>query len=171
MRAFRRRKGRSVHFRSESVQWYTPPAIVAEYAAVLGPFVWDLDPCADPRAPSWGMFDAHFTVDDDGLAQPWFGRCWVNPPYGREIAGWVRKAADEVEAGHAALVALLVPARSDTAWWHDAVARGAEVHLRRGRIRFLRPDGSTGPGAAFPSAVLVFRNGACVTKRADSGAP
>ena len=162
-RAARRRARLSVHFRAGSVEWYTPSDVFERISASYGPF--DLDPCADPRSPIWPLVPAHWTAADDGLVQPWYGRVFCNPPYGDAIPLWFARASRAVSTGEAALVALLVPARTDTTWWHDATAAGARAELWRGRIRFLRPvtepDGTTvlrrGAGAAFPSAVVVFR--------------
>jgi hypothetical protein len=87
------------------------------------------------------------------LAQRWQGVVWCNPPYGRSIARWVRKAWESVEQGDAECVVCLLPARVDTRWWHTYCARG-EVRFLRGRLRF----GGAKSGAPFPSAVVVFRN-------------
>jgi phage N-6-adenine-methyltransferase len=91
----------------------------------------------------------YFTIEDDGLAQEWRGRCWMNPPYGREIGAWMAKAWSSAAAG--ALVVCLVPARTDTPWWHDYAIKG-EVEFLRGRLKF---GGHKNP-APFPSAVVVF---------------
>jgi len=160
---YRGRKATSLHFSSKSVQWFTPVDVFGELAAECGGF--DLDPAADPRAPIWPLVPNHYTVADDGLSKPWNGRVFLNPPYGRIIRAWMRKAADEVVAGHAALVVCLVPARPDTLWWHEALEVGAAPQFRKGRIRFVRPDGTCRDAAGFPSAVLRFRNG-FVTRRA-----
>lgn len=160
---YRQRKTVRAVWSSRSHQWYTPPDRLREWEDFLGgPF--ELDPCADPRSPIWDLIPRHFTVEDDGLAQPWNGRVFCNPPYGRAIGDWTRKAA--LETGPSTSVVLLVPARTDTAWWHAAIAAGAHPYYLPGRIRFCRPDGSTGAGAAFPSALLVFRNADAVTKGA-----
>lgn len=159
-----RRAKRPAVWSSDSVEWYTPRELFETIAAEHGPF--DLDPCADPRSPIWPLVPAHWTREDDGLAQAWHGRVFLNPPYGRAIAKWTHKAALEVAAGRASLVACLVPARTDTAWWHAAKAAGAEATYLAGRVRFMRPDGTRGDSAGFPSAVLVFRDAASVTKQA-----
>lgn len=160
-----RRKKRPAVWSSATVEWYTPESIFETIAAEHGPF--DLDPCADPRSPIWPLVPHHWTREDDGLAQPWLGRVFCNPPYGRAIAAWMRKAAAEVTAGRAHLVVCLVPARTDTAWWHEAKAAGAEAHYLAGRIRFVRQDGTPGDSAGFPSAVVVFRDAATITKGAE----
>lgn len=89
----------------------------------------------------------------DGLAQSWAGeRVWLNPPYGRQIGAWIRKAWEESQKGERpALVACLVPARTCSAWWHDYAAKG-EVQFIRGRIRFVGAPYN----APFPSALVVF---------------
>lgn len=77
----------------------------------------------------------------------------MNPPYGREIGAWVRKAYETAKSGIGTVVCL-VPARTDTAWWHDFCAKG-EVRFVRGRLKF----GTAKASAPFPSAVVVFRSG------------
>ena len=93
----------------------------------------------------------HFTKVDDGLAQVWSGVCWCNPPYGREMPRWIRKARSEAAAGRATTV-LLIPARTNTAWWHEDCMKG-EVRFIRGRPRF---NGGK-HGLPFPLALVIFR--------------
>ena len=97
----------------------------------------------------------HLTAEDDGLSAPWRGVVFVNPPYGRALARWVAKARREVELGHARTVVALLPARPDTAYWHDHVAGRAAVYFLRGRLRF----GDGGQSAPFPSALAVWGAG------------
>jgi phage N-6-adenine-methyltransferase len=150
MRAYRgrrrRRKG-SVHFSSHSCEWATPPEFFAALAARFGGF--DLDPCATAENAKCPRF---FTRSDNGLRQPWTGKVYCNPPYGRQIAAWLRKAWEAAQTT-AELVVCLVPARTDTAWWHEWATRG-EIEFLRGRLRF----GGAPSGAPFPSALVVFRN-------------
>jgi phage N-6-adenine-methyltransferase len=132
-------------FSSATNQWATPP----DFFAVLdGEFGFELDVCADATNAKCSRY---FTVVDDGLAQDWHGVCWMNPPYGRGIEDWMRKAHESACAG--ATVVCLVPARTDTAWWHDFVMRADEVRLVRGRLHF----GDSKSPAPFPSAVVTFR--------------
>jgi site-specific DNA-methyltransferase (adenine-specific) len=126
-------------------------------------FSFTLDVCADAGNAKCANY---YTRADDGLAQPWAGRVWCNPPYGREIGRWVAKAAESVRAGDAEVVVCLLPARTDTSWWHTYCA-GAEVHFLRGRVRF----GEAETGAPFPSAVVTFRNGRGVTKPPPADGP
>jgi len=125
-------------FSSLTCEWATPKALYKQLATEFGPF--DLDPCP-------------FGYDDwvSGLALEWTGRVFVNPPYGRRIGQWIRKAYESSLAG--ALVVCLIPARTDTAWWHDYVMKANEIRFLRGRLHFNDGKGS----APFPSAVVVFQ--------------
>lgn len=133
-----------MHFSSATDQWSTPDDT---YAALHAEFGFELDVCATDENAKCARY---FTRATNGLAQQWTGVCWMNPPYGRTIGAWVQKAFESAQAG--ATVVCLVPARVDTAWWHDYCAHG-EVRLLRGRLRF----GNAKSSAPFPSAVVVFR--------------
>jgi phage N-6-adenine-methyltransferase len=143
---------------SATPEWPTPQWLVDQLAAEFGPF--DLDPAAtaeNAKAP------LYYTVVDDGLAQEWKGRAWLNPPYGAVIGRWVAKASAEVDLGNAELVVCLVPARTDTRWWRQSTTAASLVRLWPGRIRFgcdtqgyARRDVSELRNAPFPSAVIVF---------------
>ena len=87
----------------------------------------------------------------DGLRQEWKGVCWMNPPYGREIGKWVRKAYESARDNNATVVCLL-PARTDTKWFHDYCIPYGEITFVKGRLKF----GGAKSGAPFPSAVVVF---------------
>jgi len=137
----------SVHFSSKTDLWATPQAFFDKVAAEHGPF--DVDVCALPENAKAPVF---FTPADDGLKQEWRGRCWMNPPYGRGIGDWMRKAYEASQAG--AKVVCLVPARTDTAWWHDYAAKGAVTFIR-GRLKF----GDAASNAPFPSALVIFQGG------------
>jgi phage N-6-adenine-methyltransferase len=147
MAAYRRRRKRSVHFRSDSCEWSTPPEFFDQVNAQFG---FTLDACATPENPRCEHF---YTRQQDGLAQRWQGRVWCNPPYGAGVGRRLEKAWQSVSSGEAEVVVCLVPARTDTAWGHDWATR-AEIEFLRGRLRFGGKDSS----APFPSALLVFRN-------------
>lgn len=141
----------SVHFSSRTDLWPTPQALFDELHIEFG---FTLDVCA---LPDNAKCPRYFTPETDGLSQEWTGVCWMNPPYGRTIGRWVRKAFESTAAG--ATVVCLLPARTDTAWWHEFVVKADEVRFVRGRLRF----GDAAAGAPFPSAIVVFR-----AKRAQS---
>ena len=133
----------SVHFSSATDLWSTPQDFFDKLNAK---YAFTLDVCATPDNAKCEKF---FTKDDDGLVQDWYGTCWMNPPYGRTIGQWVRKAHKSSQSG--ATVVCLLPARTDTAWWHDFAAKG-QVEFIRGRLKF----GDAKNLAPFPSALVVF---------------
>lgn len=131
-------------FSSATGVWGTPPELFSRYNDRYG---FELDVCA---LPSNAKCDRYFTPEDDGLTQDWApSRCWMNPPYGKGIDRWMRKAWEEAQRG--ALVVCLVPSRTDTRWWHDWAMLG-QVEFLRGRLRF-EGGASTAP---FPSAIVTY---------------
>lgn len=93
----------------------------------------------------------YFTKQENGLIQDWSGHTvFVNPPYGRVIGKWVKKSYEE---GHKTTVVMLIPARTDTKWWHDYVMKAAEIRFVKGRLKF----GGSKNSAPFPSAIVVFK--------------
>jgi phage N-6-adenine-methyltransferase len=137
-------------FSSRTDDWATPQPV---FDALDAEFGFDLDVCADASNAKCRRF---FSAAEDGLAQEWSGTVWLNPPYGRHgggIAAWMEKARESAAAG--ATVVCLVPARTDTRWWHESAMAAAEVRLVKGRLKF---GAGNGP-APFPSAVVVFRPG------------
>jgi phage N-6-adenine-methyltransferase len=133
----------SVHFSSKTDMWATPQDFFDRYNAK---YKFTLDVCASPENAKCANY---FTEQDDGLAQEWKGVCWMNPPYGRTIGKWMKKAYESSQKG--ATVVCLVPARTDTAWWHDYAVKG-QIEFIRGRLKF----GGSANSAPFPSAVVVF---------------
>jgi len=134
----------NVHFSSATDLWATPQEFFDRLDAVHG---FTLDACANSEN---AKCDRYFTKEQDGLAQSWGGVVWMNPPYGREIGRWMRKAYEASQQG--ATVVCLVPARTDTRWWHDYAIKGS-IEFIRGRLKF----GGHKTNAPFPSAVVIFR--------------
>lgn len=142
----------TAHMReSTSTEWSTPDAL---YGPLNDEFRFDLDVCASAENAKCERF---FSVDDNGLWQPWApSRCWMNPPYGSATRDWVHKAA--IEADRGALVAGLIPARTDTDWFHRFVLRArAEVRFVRGRVPFELPGRQPNGRSPFPSLVVIWR--------------
>lgn len=133
----------SVHFSSKTDMWSTPQDLFDRYHKM---YAFTLDVCATAENAKCKKF---YTKEMDGLKQEWSGACWMNPPYGRGIGAWMRKAYESSLGG--ALVVCLVPARTDTAWFHDYAMKGVITFLR-GRLKF----GGHKNSAPFPSAVVVF---------------
>ncbi|MEY9221618.1 DNA N-6-adenine-methyltransferase [Bradyrhizobium ottawaense] len=130
--------------------WETPAELGKQLSAAVGGF--DLDPCAatTDRRKARVKAKVLLTAEDDGLAVPWRGRVFVNPPYSRGIANWVEKCWRESQRG--CVVIGLVPARPDTGWWHDYIANKADVFMLKGRLKF----GASRTNAPFPSAVVCW---------------
>ena len=137
-----------VHFSSATDLWETPWLLFRRLDAE---FHFTLDVCAVPEN---AKCQCHYSPEQDGLSRPWRGVCWCNPPYGRRIYRWIEKAYEHAAKGEATTVCL-IPARTDTSWWHSYVMAASEVWLIAGRVRFGRAKS----GAPFPSAIVVFRPG------------
>jgi len=136
-----------VMFSSKTTQWATPREFFDKLDWRFGPF--DLDPCANPTNTKCVNF---FTEAEDGLSKKWEGfTCFVNPPYGRGIDAWIKKGYDESRAPGTKVV-MLIPARTDTKYWHQYVMRADEVYFVKGRLKF----GDSENSAPFPSAIVVF---------------
>lgn len=133
-----------VHFSSKTDLWETPQDFFESYNSKYG---FTLDVCADDSNHKCATY---FTKEVDGLKQQWQGVCWMNPPYGKEISKWMKKAYESSLEG--ATVVCLVPSRTDTKWWHDYAMKG-EIEFIKGRLKF---GGSKNP-APFPSAVVIFK--------------
>lgn len=139
----------AVHGSSVDSTWRTPAHL---FAALDAEFRFTLDPCA--AAPIREGIE-WFDEADQGLWREWSGRVFVNPPYGRAIGDWMRKVS--LERDRCEVIVGLLPARTDTEWWHEHVMPANEVRFLRGRVRF---EGPAGPlrDAPFPSVVVVWRS-------------
>jgi phage N-6-adenine-methyltransferase len=141
-----------VHFSTASNEWGTPRALFDQLDEEFGPF--ELNAAASAENTKC---ERHFSIQDNALIKEWEGRVWCNPPYGKEIGRFVAKARGEVRHGRASLVVLLIPARTDTNWWHDHIIADADiVRFLRGRVAFEGVS-KVGHNAPFPSAIVVFR--------------
>jgi phage N-6-adenine-methyltransferase len=127
--------------------WGTPPEV---FDPLHREFAFTLDPCATASNAKCATF---FTEQDNGLIQDWAGhRVFMNPPYGREVYAWTKKA----RTSGADIVVALLPASTDLAWWHEDVVGHAEVRYLRGRVRFLT-DGPYRASGFFPSVIVIWR--------------
>lgn len=134
----------AVHFSSQTDLWATPQYVFDELNTEFG---FTLDPCALPENAKCALY---FTPEIDGLKQKWGGyRVFMNPPYGREIGKWVEKAA----TCGADIVVGLLPARTDTRWFHEHILNKSEIRFIRGRLKF----GNATNAAPFPSMIVIWR--------------
>ena len=141
-----------MHFSSKSNEWYTPDKL---YQELNNEFNFTLDPCCTIQSAKCLNF---FTKKDNGLTKTWGGghKVFMNPPYGREIKEWIKKAYEESLKPHTTVVCL-IPARTDTSYWHDYIFNKAkDIRFLRGRIKFETIDGKSNNPAPFPSAIVIF---------------
>lgn len=137
-------KAMDVMYKSERDDWETPQALFDRYNEE---YRFTLDVCASDENAKCKRY---FTKEQDGLKQDWTGeRCWCNPPYGNKIVDFVKKAAESK-----ALTVMLIPARTDTRWFHDYIYNRYPISFLKGRIRFVGARSS----APFPSMIVVFDN-------------
>lgn len=133
---------------SESPEWYTPRHIIDRVVKVFGEI--DLDPCSNSRdTPNVPALN-HFTAADDGLAREWFGRVYMNPPYGDEIPQWVDRLVQAYEGEEIAAAIALLPGRIDTNWFQPLW--NYTLCVVKGRLRFSGAENS----APFPSVIVYM---------------
>lgn len=138
---------------SESNEWYTPRWIIEKALAVMGGI--DLDPASSLEANKAVLAKQIYTIDDNALMQSWFGRVWLNPPYGDDVLPFVDKLLVSVESGEVVEALLLVAARTDTAWFRKL--REYPRCFIWGRIKFINgATGEAGDPAGFPSMVVYM---------------
>lgn len=130
--------------------WGTP---IAFFRALDQEFNFELDACAIRPLAKCRRF---FSPKRDGLKQRWQGTIWCNPPYGRGIGDWLKKAYESARAGDAT-VACLVFTRTDTAWWRDYVMKASEVRFVAGRLTFEKPGATS--NSPMPNVLVIFKAG------------
>jgi site-specific DNA-methyltransferase (adenine-specific) len=134
----------NVHYSSKTPEWATPQDF---FNRVQEEFGLEVDVCANNSNTKLPKF---YSKEVNGLAQDWSGiRAWMNPPYGREIGKWTEKAL----RGGAAIVVALLPARTDTRWFHDHIYGKAEIRFVKGRIKF----GGHENAAPFPNMIVIWK--------------
>ena len=166
---------RAYMLRPKTTEYETPPDLFDQLNEEFGPFTFD--PCGQVEhrtvfrvLDNGGRFYDGSSEEFDGLMQPWEGKVFMNPPYGKGIAEWVEKAYLEVRHWRAKMVVALLPVRTDTKWWQSWVMSAAhkelppareiegpyelnEVRFLPGRLKFSGEKNS----APFPSAIVVWR--------------
>ncbi|MBP2029356.1 phage N-6-adenine-methyltransferase [Methanohalophilus levihalophilus] len=151
-------------FSSSRMDWETPDHLFKQLDQEFG---FNLDVCATSKNAKCARY---YSPEQDGLKNEWGGICWMNPPYGRAVGDWIKKAYEESLKG--AVVVCLIPARTDTKYWHDYVMQAHEIRFVKGRVKFslpaqfwckTLPDGRelwryyvASNSAPFPSAIVIF---------------
>lgn len=137
---------------SENMNWCTPQDF---FNKLDREFHFVLDAAATEKSAKCARY---FTPETDRLSQSWDvgGAVFCNPPYGRQIGAWVEKAYTEATRGGYTVV-LLIPARTDTQYFHDFIYRKAEIRFIRGRLKFTDEEGNAKQSAPFPSMVVIYR--------------
>lgn len=143
----------SAQYAGRGREWRTPPEVFLPLDREFG---FTLDPCCTTES---ALCATYFTEVNDGLNCPWDGhRVFMNPPYGREIYAWTKKATTEVAAGRCPVVVGLLPSATELSWWHeDVIARKAELRWIRARVNFIREDGLR-THAFQPSVIVIWRS-------------
>jgi hypothetical protein len=142
-----------VHFSSDTPEHYTPQDFLESVREVFGD-IPDLDPCSNSHETPNVKARRHYTVEDDGLKQPWGGRVFMNPPYGREVPAWIEKVRREWESGQVTELIALLPSRTDTEWFNALTVDtdDAVICFLSGRLTFI---GNNDP-APFPSMAVYL---------------
>ena len=135
------------HLRVSGRTEYLTPRHVID---ALGPF--DLDPCASVVRP-WPTAAKHYTIEDDGLVQPWDGFCWVNPPFGKAEAAFVERLANHPGGG----ILLGCPSKTETRTWQQIIwPKSSGILWLTPRLKFCNVDGSEMPGTFGASCLVAF---------------
>lgn len=139
--------GIEVMYSSKTCEWETP---IDLFNRLDEEFHFTLDPCASGENHKCEKF---YTKEQDGLLRDWGGEIvFCNPPYGRQIGAWVEKCYKEVKYGKCECAVMLIPARTDTKWFHEFILNRADIRFLKGRLHF----GGSKTGAPFPSMIVVF---------------
>ncbi|MDR0472319.1 MAG: phage N-6-adenine-methyltransferase [Treponema sp.] len=134
-------------FSSASTEYETPWELFNPLNDI---YHFTVDVCATAKNTKCKIF---YSKTENGLAQKWSGTCWMNPPYGRNVEPWIKKAYESAITGDAVVVALL-PSRTDTKWFHRYINGKAEIRFLEGRVSFIK-NGKSGP-ATFPSMIVIW---------------
>jgi len=142
---------------SDRQDWATPPAFIdwlsERFDELRGGF--DLDAAASNINFKGSKY---FTIEDNSLFQSWFGHVWLNPPFGGELKNWLSKCALEIQNPDVKSIYVLIPARTDTKWFHELVIpHAAFIYLIKGRLNFIHGDAVEAANAPFPSMLLIYR--------------
>ena len=136
-------------FSSKEIEWETP---IELFNKLNDQFHFTLDPCSTKENAKCSKF---YTKEDDGLSKSWDNEVvFVNPPYGKTIREWIKKSSETKGT-----VIMLLPARTDTKYFHDYIYNKAEIRFIKGRLKFGGNQNGSG-SAPFPSMIVIFKQSA-----------
>lgn len=136
---------------SNSNEWATPQEL---FDVLNKEFNFTLDPCSTHENAKCLK---HYTLNENGLNQDWSGeKVFCNPPYGSEIKSWVKKCYEEHIKNNITVV-MLIPARTDTTYFHDYIYKKSEIRFIKGRVKFVDENGNGNKPAPFPSMIVVYK--------------
>ncbi|MFB5292248.1 DNA N-6-adenine-methyltransferase [Enterococcus faecalis] len=150
---------KNLHFSSKKEDWETPQKLFDE---LNEKYQFDIDVAASTKN---AKLPKYFTKEDNALIQEWDGNVFCNPPYGRKLRKWLEKGYQEHLRVPERMIVFLLPARTDTSYWHDFIFGKADIQFLRGRVKF-EINGEGGNSAPFPSAIVVY--GKKVSEQDDS---
>jgi len=136
--------GKNNDFKSKQIEYSTP---INLFKPLAEEFNLEIDVCASPNN---AKLDTYWTIEDDALKQNWIGNCWMNPPFGRHIGKWVKKAWEDSKKFGGTKVCL-VPVRSNTVWWNEVI-HDAEIRFIIGEVNFNNEK----RGLWLPMCILIF---------------
>jgi len=141
---------RDLMFSSKNNCWCTPRDF---FNKLNEEFNFTIDPCCTSKS---ALCKKYFTPNEDGLIQDWGGEIvFMNPPYGRELSKWIKKAFEESKKPNTIIVCL-IPSRTDTRYFHDYILDKAEIRFIKGRLKFTNEEGIGLYPAPFPSLLAIY---------------
>ena len=146
---------RAVLTSSASDEWYTPPEYIELSRSVMHGI--DLDPASNDTAQTWVNATTYYTVNDNGLEQPWFGRVWLNPPYGSQVSAWTKKATICYEQGSINQALLLVRPAAGSNWYQELSSRFPSC-IPDKRIKFIDANGKQQKSPVHDNVLFYMGN-------------
>ena len=138
-------------FSNNSNEWGTPDEL---FNSLNEEFHFTLDPCATDQN---AKCEYYYTKNENGLLQSWKNETvFCNPPYGKELKQWVKKCYEEHKKNGITVV-MLIPARTDTSYFHEYIYMQSEIRFIKGRLKFINKNGEIAGTAPFPSMLVIYK--------------
>lgn len=138
-------------------EWYTPPELIESARSVMGDI--DCDPASSVVANRAVKAETYYTAEDDGLAQQWHGRVWMNPPYAQPLcAQFCAALVSKFKSGEISQACVLVNNATETGWFQELLTVASAVCFLRGRVRFIDQHGNPSGAPLQGQAVISIGN-------------